>query len=409
MAGGYMKGVESLPEDIYSRQPAYRAGVMQRPTAFECRDCGHWVDAPASHLCGADDSGFQLVHDHDEIRERFDPGRPVTDLWQYEPLLPVSGEEAVSLGAGGTPLLEAPTLGESLGVSLALKREGSNPTGSTKDRGTTTLVTHAREAGAAAVSCASTGNAAASLAAYAARASLPAKLFVPEDLSGGKAVQPDVYGADVTHVEGSYHDAHERCQRASADRAWVDRSAGASPYTGAGARTLGYEIVEQHPSVPDWVVVPMGNGGTLADVYRGLRTFAALDFTAKAPGILGVQSATNCPIHDALDGGERRSGTTMADSIDVESPRRAEDAKRAIRDSEGTSVAVTEEEMRAALRDLGKAEGVFAEPASATTIAAIDKARESGIVDRGDRVVAVVTGTGLKDLDAGWRAVDETP
>ena len=408
MAGGYMKGAESLPEDIYSRQPAYWAGVMQRPTGFECRDCGQWLEAPASHSCEVEEPAFHLVHDYDEIRERFDPGRAVADLWQYEPLLPVSGEEAVSLGAGGTPLLDAPTLGDALGVALALKREGSNPTGSTKDRGTTTLVTHARESGAEVVCCASTGNAAASLAAYAARASLPAKLFVPEGFSGGKAVQPDVYGAEVTAVEGSYHDAHESCQRASADRAWVDRSAGASPYTDTGARTLGYEIAQQSDPAPDWVVVPMGNGGTLADAYRGLETFAALDFAADVPGILGVQSATNSPIHDTLDGGERRSGTTMADSIDVESPRRAEDAKRAIRDSEGTSVAVSEEEMRDALRNLGTAEGVFAEPASAATIAAVDKARESGIVDRGDRVVAVVTGTGLKDLEAGWRAVDET-
>ena len=379
---------------------------MQRPTAFECSVCGQRVDAPATHDCQTGDATLSLVHDAEAIHNRFEPGQPIADLWHYEPFLPVERANAVSLGEGGTPLLHAPTLGSELGVTLQLKREGANPTGSTKDRGTAVLVSHAREQEAAAVTCASTGNAAASLAAYAARASLSARLFVPERISGAKAVQPSVYDAAVTHIEGGYGAAHDACRRAVTDQPWIDRSAGGSPVTATGSRTLGYEIAEQTDTAADWVAISMGNGGTLADAYRGLETFAELGFTDGVPRMLGIQAAATSPIHDDLRGDESSTeGETTADSIDVASPQRGDDARQAIRESGGSSVVVSQHDIDDALLRLGRAEGLFVEPACAATIAGIEQARASGIVDRGDRVVAVLTGTGLKDAAAGRRAL----
>lgn len=382
---------------------------MDRATAFVCSECGDTVDVPTTHTCHSDDPNVRLVHDEDRVRERFDPVGSIDDHWRYAPLFPTDRQAAVSLGEGGTTLTGAPTLSDDLGVDLLLKREGANPTGSTKDRGTSLLVSHARKRGASGVACASTGNAAASLAAYAARASLPAHIFVPEDLSGGKATQPRVYGAEVTRIAGSYDDAHRQCHNTVAERDWADRSAGASPFTAAGARTLGYEIVDEADPIPDWVVIPMGNGGTLTDAYRGLETFTDLGLTPETPKMLGVQSAANSPIHDGLqgDGGAVIEGrATRADSIDVHSPRRATEARQALRDSGGASVTVPEDAIEDAITRLGSSEGVFAEPASAATIAAIDQARGSGLIDRGDRVVAVITGTGLKDADAARHALD---
>ncbi|MFC7133928.1 MULTISPECIES: threonine synthase [Salinibaculum] len=377
---------------------------MNRCTAVECRDCGTVLTDGQSHPCDGD---LTLVHDHGRVRENFEPedGDP-DDHWRYAPLLPVDPTNAVSLGEGGTALVDAPTLGDGLGVDLSLKLEGANPTGSTKDRGSSVLVTYAREAGAETVACASTGNAAASLAAYAARSSLSCRLFVPDDVPDAKAVQPLVYGASVEAVDGSYDDAYDRCRTGASEDGWVDRSAGASPYTAAGARTLGYELAEQ-TAAPDWVVVPMGNGGTIAGAWAGFETFADLGFVEGTPRMLGVQAEGAPAIHESMQDGptEDGDGTTCADSIDVGTPHRLADARAAIRDSGGASVTVTDDAIQQFTARLGREEGVFVEPACAAAAAGIETARERGTVDAGDTVVAVMTGSGLKDTATARQAV----
>jgi threonine synthase len=378
---------------------------MERCSVFECSSCGQRIDGPAGHDCP--DADLTLSHDSERIREQFEPTGPIQDQWRYAPFLPIDPADPVSLGEGGTALVDAPTIGAEVGIDLSLKLEGANPTGSTKDRGTSILVTYAGERDLPAVACASTGNAAASLSAYAARASLPCHLFVPGDLAEGKAVQARIHGAELTTVDGSYDDAFRECARTVRKAGWADRSAGGSPYTAAGARTLGYELAEQTGPVPDWLVVPVGNGGTIADAWRGFETFADLGFASGTPRLLGVQTAATSPIHERLGPASREGReeeTTCADSIDVAMPRRAEDARAAIRESDGTTVAVTDAAIRDAIGRLGQAEGVFAEPACAGAISGIERARASGIIDRGDRVVAVVTGTGLKDPQSGRSA-----
>lgn len=383
-----------------------------------CPVCDRVLDAgepcPAHPAAGPP----TLTFDADVLREEYNPTETARqDIWRYEAFLPVESNSPVTLGEGGTDLVGADALGSELGVNLSLKREGANPSGSTKDRGSSVLTTYARVAGHGTVACASTGNAAASLAAYAARAGLECSLFVPENIPAAKALQPRAYGADLVTVKGDYSTAYETCQQRVNDQGWLDRSAGATVFPDAGARTLGYELAEQTDR-PDWVVVPVGNGGTIAGVGRGLETFQEVGLVPDTPRLLGVQAEGAATIHGAVeeqgsrvtaDGSGRNqadrlkkagSERTCADSIDVTEPHRGESACEVIIESGGTTVTVDDGAIQDSLVRLPRTEGVFAEPASAAGIAGLATAVERGIVDRGDRVVAVITGTGFKDTEA---------
>ena len=394
--------------------------------ALACPRCDRRFSPGDRNTCphhGGERPTLSVVYDVDILRERYDPEQTSRcDIWRYRPLLPVAGTEPVTLGEGWTDLVAADRLGSELGIDLSLKLEGANPSGSSKDRGSAVVATHARERGEGTIACASTGNAAASIAAYAACGDLSCSLFVPDPLPETKAIQPRIYGADVTTVAGTYADAFERCHRAVEENGWLDRSAGATPYAPAGARTLGFELAEQtagfvpeslpaghgggvssgNNGVPDWVVVPMGNGGIIEGVWKGLNTFERLGYVERTPRLLGVQATNASVIHDVFHGeatgGDEHLPGTCADSIDVDSPRYLREACEALQASGGTSVTVTEQAIRASIERLGRTTGVFAEPASAAGIAGIESARERGIVDASDSVVAVITGTGLKDV-----------
>lgn len=378
---------------------------MTEGLAFVCPRCG-WRCVPGEHCrCPDHDVSLGLSYDAATVREQFDPAsRSRSDLWRYAPVLPVAGTP-VTLGEGWTDLVDAPTTGEALGVDLGLKLDGANPTGAAKDRGSAVVATHAREAGIDRIVCASTGNAAASIAAYAARGGLDCSLYVPERLPDAKAVQPLVYDANLVTVAGDYTDATERCRADASERA-LDRSAGATPYTPAGTQTLGFELAEQAPDA-DWIAVSMGNGGTLADIWQGLDLFARADFLADAPRLLGVQAAGCHPIHDSVADRDPSEPTgTCADSIDVTNPHRRAAAERAIEESDGSTVTVTDEAIRAALRRLGRDEGVFVEPAGAAAVAGVEAALDRGVLDAGESVVAVLTGDGLKDTATALDAVE---
>lgn len=384
---------------------------MPEGISLVCPRCDRTVAPGDGSCCPADGAVLELSEDIAALREQFDPADASrTDIWRYVPLLPVSGEP-VTLGEGWTELVDAPTAGAELGVDLRLKLEGANPTGSAKDRGSAVVATHARERDRSAVVCASTGNAAASIAAYAARGGLDCSLFVPERLPEAKAVQPLVSDASLVTVEGGYAAAFEECESAAANREAIDRSAGANPYTPAGAQTLGFELAEQTDQ-PAWIVVPMGNGGTIADLWRGYELFESLGYVEQTPRLLGVQAAGSSTIHHNSSSGTERSATatdgTCADSIDVSVPHRTEDACRAIEASGGETVTVPDDQIKAALTLLGRTEGVFVEPASAAGLAGITVARSRGIVDGGERVVAVMTGTGLKDTATANEAVQNS-
>lgn len=389
--------------------------------ALVCEQCGRtYAPGAVEYTCPEHDGVVGVLdvrYDHESVRDDLTAlDGPVEDIWTYEPLLPVDGDP-VRLGAGGTDLLDAPALGEALGVDAAVKDETTNPTGSNKDRGSAVVVSRARQQGHDVVACASTGNAAASLAGYAARAGLDCRIFVPADLPEAKAVQPRLYGATVLGVEGPYADAYELCRELSADRGWYNRNAAMNPYAVEGTRTLGFELAQQAPDA-DWVVMSMGNGCSLAATWKGLREFDRLGLADGTPRMLGVQAAGATAIYDRFvtESGvaeatgpptDRTDGETTADSIDVGVPHNAGKACDALRESDGDAVVVPDDEILSAQRLLGECEGVFAEPASAAAVAGVSAARERGVVDAGDRVVVVASGTGLKDSASAQRAVDD--
>ena len=381
---------------------------MNPTIALECIECGRvFVPGDGSHVCpdhdgvgGILDVQYDLSGASEAIESSLGGG--IEDLWQYAALLPTDGH-AVELGAGGTPLLDAPTLSEEMGVTVHLKDERGNPTGSIKDRASAVLTSRALTSEESVLTCASTGNAAASLAGYAARTGLDCCIFVPADVPEGKAVQPLVYGADVYAVDGDYDDAFSLCRRVAADRGWYDCSAAVNPYAVEGLRTVGHELAEQtRGAVPDWLVYPMGNGCGLAAAWKGVREFERLGIVDDRPRLLGVQAEGATGIHDrftgrqaAADGGA--GAETQADSIDVGHPHNARKACRALGASNGATVVVSDDEILEAERRLGHAEGIYAEPASAATLAGLQSAVDDGIVTRSESAVLVVTGTGLKD------------
>ena len=393
--------------------------------ALVCGRCGRrYAPGDVEYTCPEHDGVTGILdvrYDYERLRDQVDAvlDGPTDDLWSYEPLLPVDGE-GVRLGAGGTDLLDALALGDALGVDALVKNETTNPTGSNKDRGSAVVVSRARQQDHEVVACASTGNAAASLAGYAARADLECRIFVPADLPEAKAVQPRLYGATVIGVDGSYADAYELCREVSADRGWYNRNAAMNPYAVEGKRTLGFELAEQAPAA-DWVVMPMGNGCSLAGTWKGLREFERLGVLESTPRMLGVQAEGATAIYDQFvtesetvpDGGTGRDTPrsndeeTTADSIDVGVPHNAGKACRALRESDGDAVVVSDEAIREGQRLLGGCEGVFAEPASAAAVAGVRTARERGVVEHGDRVVVVATGTGLKDTASAQQAVED--
>jgi threonine synthase len=384
---------------------------------LECTLCGSTYDpAQVIYTCPNHEGiagVLDVVYDYDAILDRFDAPLDgnVRSQWKYRAFLPVDTEATpVTLGEGGTDLVDAPRLSEEVGVDVSLKNDGLNPTGCFKDRATSVTVTKARHAGRDVVTCASTGNAAASLAGYAARAGLDCRIFVPEDAPEGKLVQPLVYGADVLAVAGSYDEAYDLSLEATDAYGWYNRNAAINPFQIEGKRTVGHELAEQtRGAVPDWIVFSMGDGCTLAGCWKGFREFADLGFVEETPRMLGVQAEGASAIHDAFHAFDDTDdlADTLADSIAVGRPRNTVKACRALDESDGTALTVSDEEILAAETLLGRTEGVYAEPAGAAPIAGIRKARDRGIVAADESVVAVVTGFGLKDTASAKRAVGD--
>ena len=378
--------------------------------ALVCTRCGrrYAADEPRGTCSDHEGATGLLDVEYDDAivgRVLSDAGSSERDsLWRYADILPTAGER-VTLGAGGTPLLDAPALGATLDVRLRLKDETTNPTGSMKDRASAIMASRGK-ATAEILACASTGNAAASLAAYAARANLDCRIFVPADVPEGKAVQPLIHGAEVTTVDGGYDDAFEQCRVRCSDGGWLDCSAGVNPFGLEGLRTVGFELGEACAGdPPDWVVVPMGNGCGLAGIWKGLAASFRHGLIDQAPSMLGVQAAGACSIHERFTGESAGVSGTTADSIDVGYPHNGERACEALRQSGGTSIVVDDEAILAAEGELARSEGLYVEPASAATLAGLRRARETGIVDAGDDVTLVLTGSGLKDTDSARRLV----
>lgn len=325
-------------------------------------------------------------------------------VWRYAPFLPVDAGNRISLNEGDTGFHDCPTLGKAFGVErLFVKNEGENPTCSFKDRGMTVGVTKAIEMNAKAVACASTGNTAASLAAYAGRAGIKAIVLVPGGkVAMGKIAQSVVHGAQIAQVEGNFDDAMRVVHELSTETGSVYLLNSINPFRLEGQKTLAFEVCEALGDAPDALVLPMGNAGNISAIWKGFREFKAAGFITKLPRMIGVQAEGAAPIAKVVNEGAKECHVadpeTVATAIRIGAPVNWQKAVAAIRDSGGLAATVSDDEILAAQRDLAQREGLFVEPASAAPIAYLKK---HGI--DAETVVCVTTGHGLKDPDAVLR------
>lgn len=331
-------------------------------------------------------------------------------LWRYAPLLPLhpSGRRPFAR-PGWTPLLKAERLGRALGLSdLHLKDDGRNPSASFKDRASAVVVADALQKGISLVAGASTGNAASSLACMAAGTGVKPLVFVPEAAPPAKIAQLLLYGADVLTVRGGYDQAFDLCLDACEEFGWYNRNTGFNPFTREGKKTCSFEIVEQLGwRVPDFVVVPVGDGNILSGIWKGFLDFKAAGLIDSLPRLIAVQAKGSAAIARAFNSGKPIRpvrANTLADSISVNKPRDGDMARRALRQSRGYAVVVSDDEILDAMRLSARTEGVFAEPAAAAAVAGLRRAAADGIVRPRKRVVAVITGNGLKDVAGAMRA-----
>lgn len=337
--------------------------------------------------------------------------RPEQSIWRYFELLPVAHRENTpTLQLGMTPVYDVPKLAAQLGLSrLRLKDDGRLPTGSFKDRASAIAVTRAIEGGFREVACASTGNAASSLAGMSANVGLTAHIFVPAHAPEAKVAQLMIFGADVLLVEGSYDEAYWLCMDASAEFGWFNRNCAINPYLVEGKKSCGLEIGEQlGQDPPEWLAVSVGDGCTVAGIWKGLKEMQRFGLIERLPRLLGVQAAGANPITEAFEAGSEtitaRPADTMADSIAVGEPRNSVKALRAVRESGGALISVSDDAILEAMRLMASSAGVFGEPAGVAAFAGVMAATQSGVIEPGADVLQVVTGNGLKDAGAAFRA-----
>ena len=340
------------------------------------------------------------------------------DLWRYRELLPVALSAAGSadtslvppdLQVGWTPVYDAGRLADHLGIRrLWVKDDGRNPTASFKDRASSLAVMAARQAGARTVACASTGNAASSLAGFAAATGLEAIIFVPERAPEPKVAQLTMFGARVLKVQDNYDRTWDLCQQACGQFGWYNRNAAVNPYLVEGKKTAGLEIAEQlGDDLPDWIAVSVGDGCTIAGVWKGLVEMHGLGLVPRLPRLLGVQAEGARAVADAFARGEDLvvgGDDTLADSIAVGHPRNWRRAVRAVRESGGAFVCVSDAEILDAMRQLARKAAVFAEPAAAASLAGLGRAMREGVLAGRDTALALITGNGLKDTRSAIQA-----
>lgn len=383
-------------------------------THLECAACGLRHEARRLHnLCTQCGKPLLVRYDleraaHSLTKESL-PGRRA-DLWRYREVLPVEQDaNVVSLGEGWTPLLPAPRLAQKLGMSgeLFIKDESQNPTQSFKARGMTAAVSMAKELGAQKLAVPSAGNAAGALAAYAARAGLEAHIFMPRDTPRANVVECEQTGAHVTLMDGLITDCGAEVARRKDAEGWFDVSTLKEPYRVEGKKTLGYELAEQLEwSLPDVVIYPTGGGTGLIGMWKAFDEMEALGWIgATRPRMVSVQSSGCAPIVRAFEEGKRFAeefahAATIASGLRV--PRAIGDflILDAVRASKGTAVAVSDEELLAAVREIGASEGLFVAPEGAACLPALKKLLEAGEVGKDERVVLFNTGAGVKYLES---------
>ncbi|MCY4601190.1 MAG: threonine synthase [Acidobacteria bacterium] len=383
-------------------------------TRLECAAaCGAGALDPErpQHLCACgspllaryDLPALARTWSRDALRDR-----PAT-LWRYREVLPAAaGGAPVSLGEGFTPLTHATRLGAELGMDrLYVKDESANPTNSFKARGLSVAVTRARDLGARTLSVPSAGNAGNALAAYAAHAGLAARIFMPRDVKEPFIRECELYGADVTLVDGLITDAGRLAATQAAEAGWYDVSTLKEPYRIEGKKTMAYELAEQLDwEWPDWFIYPTGGGTGIVGMWKAFAELEELGWMPRGrrPHLVAVQASGCAPIVRAFAAGAERAvpwtgAQTVADGLRVPAAIGDFLILQALRDSGGTAVAVDDDRMVAAMRELGRCEGISAAPEGGATLCALRTLLQQGVIDRADRVVLFNTGGALKYLE----------
>lgn len=397
---------------------------MASISALICSVCGRsyapdsvTYHCPACGLVGTldvilDDEALRANVDRDRLAATGEPG-----MWRYKPLLPIAADAPTpGVPVGMTPYFRSPRLADDLGVREAwLKDDGRNPTASLKDRASALVVTRALERGIPVVSAASTGNAAAALAGIAASVQAGAIrtiIFVPATAPEAKIAQLLIYGATVLLVEASYDVAFDLCFEMCQSEGWYCRNTGINPFTTEGKKTVAFEIAEQSGwDVPDVVVISVGDGNIIAGVHKGFVDLHRLGWIERIPRLIGVQAQGSAPLVHAWEHGiaavdmQPIEAHTIADSISAGVPRDRAKALRAVRQTDGAFVAVSDAEILAAMPALARLTGVFSEPACAAAYAGAKLARARGLIDAEERVCLLLTGHGLKDVKRAQEAV----
>jgi threonine synthase len=384
---------------------------MSEMKALRCRECGSEYPLEALHVCEFCFGPLEVDYDYEKIaanitRESIEAGPP--SLWRYEALLPVESTERVDLGAGMTPLRKAPRLGAELGLSeLYLKNEIPNPTNSFKDRVVSVALTRARELGFTTVGCASTGNLANAVAAHAAASGMRSVIFIPYDLEAGKIVTTAIYGGVVVAVEGNYDDVNRLCAEIAGTFPWAFVNVNIRPYYAEGSKTIAFETVEQLGwEYPDHVIVPVASGSLLTKIKKGFDELFKVGLVEEPPAVRvsGAQAEGCSPVATAflekLPAIKPQRPDTIAKSLAIGNPADGYYALDAVSSTGGSFGKVSDEEIVEAVELLARTEGIFTETAGGVTIASLIQLVNKGLVEPSERVVAYVTGLGLKTLEA---------
>jgi threonine synthase len=380
-------------------------------SGLHCRGCGHRQPATATHLCELCFGPLEVSYDYEAIRarvsrQRIEAGPPT--LWRYADLLPVGGGDLVTLGEGFTPLVHARNLGAELGLrNLHLKNDTMNPTNSFKDRVVAMALNWALQNGFRTLACASTGNLANSVAAYAARAGVRAVIFIPADLEPQKIAVTAVFGATIVPVAGNYDDVNRLCAELADDLDWGFCNINLRPYYSEGSKTLTFETAEQLGwRLPDEIVIPVASGCQFVKHRKAAAELINLGLVddRRLPRFTGAQALGCSPVASAFDRGSEVvqpvRPNTIARSIAIGNPSDGADVLRIARRTGGVVASVTEEEIVEGMELLARTEGIFTETAGGVTVAVLAKLARAGRWARDETVAAYITGHGLKTLDA---------
>ncbi len=391
---------------------------MKNVKGYKCIQCGaDFRTDDIEYTCNKCKGYLQITYDYQSIKESFKKSDLAEDpdysIWRYKALLPVedlSRKPIVQIG--WTPLYEAKKLSNKLGIkNLYIKDEGRNPSASLKDRPGAIVVVKALERGEKIITCASTGNAASSLSCLTAALGLKTIIFVPETSPVAKIAQLLVFGAIVIAVEGTYDDAFDLCIKATEKYGWYNRSSAYNPYTREGKKTCTFEICEQLSwECPDKIFISVGDGNLISGMWKGFVDLFEIGFIDRLPQLVSCQSENMDAINRAFksDGVIRPvKGETIADSISVSFPHDGDAALEAIKASGGFAISVGDEQIVRAIPELARETSVFGEPSGVVPFAALKKAIGEGKIGEDEKIVVLVSGNGLKDINSAMKSVGQ--